>query len=54
MSWNIERSDGVGGMAPSEGQPYMSHEQLLSNRDGETDPQLSRLFIVVDLSLFSG
>lgn len=37
MSWNIQRPDGVGGMAPSESQAYMSHEQLLSNRDGETD-----------------
>ncbi|KAJ7340168.1 kinase mkl2 MAPK-like protein [Desmophyllum pertusum] len=33
MAWNIQRPDGLHGMAPLEGQAYMSHEQLLSNRD---------------------
>lgn len=37
MSWNIQRPDGVPEMAPLEGQPSMSHSQLLSNRDGRTD-----------------
>ena len=35
MSWNTPSSGGFQAMAPSEAQPCMSHEQLLSNRDGK-------------------
>ena len=37
MSWDIQRPGGDQGMPPSVVQPCISHEQLLSNRDGETD-----------------
>lgn len=53
MSWNIQRPDIVGGMAPSEGQPYMSHEQLLSNRDGETDQLFQAICFRRPFVLFS-
>ena len=54
MSWNIQRPDGVGGMTPSQGQPYMNHEQLLSNRDGETDPLFQAFYCRRPFSLFLG
>ena len=35
-------------MAPSEAQPYMSHEQLLSNRDGKLSLHRLEDFLVQD------
>ena len=48
MSWNTPSSGGFQGMAPSEVQPYMSHEQLLSNRDGKLSLHRLEDFLVQD------
>ena len=37
MSWNFQSPEGFRGIVPSEAQPSISHERLLSNRDGKTD-----------------
>ena len=52
MSWNIQRPEGVRGIEPPEAQPCISHEQLLSNRDGETDrDDFGNYFVFDDLFL---
>ena len=52
MSWNIQRPEAARGMVASGNQLSMSHEQLLSNRDGETDRYILEDIILVFGDLF--